>query len=56
MENKVLGLHHITAIAGRDNPGFSIDEPLSELGTHLKLPPPYEDRRSEIEKVLPALT
>lgn len=38
-----------------DNPGFSIDEPLTELGTHLKLPPQYEDRRSEIEKVLPAL-
>jgi glyoxalase family protein len=39
-----------------DNPGFSIDEPVSELGTHLKLPPQYEGNRSDIEKVLPALT
>lgn len=38
-----------------DNPGFTIDEPVSELGTHLKLPPQYEHRRAEIEKVLPAL-
>lgn len=39
-----------------DNPGFSVDEPVAELGTHLKLPPQYEASRSEIEKVLPALT
>ena len=39
-----------------DNPGFSIDEPVHELGTHLKLPPQYENSRAEIEKVLPALT
>ncbi len=38
-----------------DNPGFTRDEPLSELGTHLKLPRQYEDSRKEIEKVLPAL-
>ncbi len=38
-----------------DNPGFAIDEPVSELGTHLKLPPQYESRRAEIEKLLPAL-
>jgi glyoxalase family protein len=38
-----------------DNPGFSVDEPVSELGTHLKLPPQYESSRAEIEKVLPAL-
>jgi glyoxalase family protein len=38
-----------------DNPGFSVDEPVDELGTHLKLPPQYEGRRAEIEKVLPAL-
>jgi glyoxalase family protein len=38
-----------------DNPGFSVDEPVSELGTHLKLPPQYEGRRHEIEEVLPRL-
>ncbi len=39
-----------------DNPGFTKDEPLSELGTHLKLPRQYEDSRTEIEKVLPVLS
>src|SRR5690606_36733467 len=38
-----------------DNPGFSIDEPVSELGTHLMLPPQYESSRAQIEQVLPAL-
>jgi glyoxalase family protein len=38
-----------------DNPGFDVDEPVNELGTHLKLPVQYEPRRSEIENVLPAL-
>jgi glyoxalase family protein len=38
-----------------DNPGFSVDEPVNELGTHLKLPPQYEPSRAQIEKVLPAL-
>jgi glyoxalase family protein len=38
-----------------DNPGFAIDEPVSELGTNLKLPAQYESSRSEIEKVLPSL-
>jgi glyoxalase family protein len=38
-----------------DNPGFTVDEPLAELGTHLKLPPQYEPSRAEIEKVLPVL-
>lgn len=37
-----------------DNPGFTKDEPLNELGTHLKLPKQYEESRTEIEKVLPA--
>jgi glyoxalase family protein len=39
-----------------DNPGFAVDEPLNELGTHLKLPPQYESSRAEIEKVLPLLS
>jgi glyoxalase family protein len=38
-----------------DNPGFTKDESLSELGTHLKLPRQYEPSRSEIEKVLPVV-
>ena len=38
-----------------DNPGFTVDEPLNELGTHLKLPDQYEASRGTIEKTLPAL-
>lgn len=38
-----------------DNPGFSIDEEVSELGKNLMLPPQYENHRKEIEEVLPAL-
>ncbi|MBC7923073.1 MAG: ring-cleaving dioxygenase [Ferruginibacter sp.] len=38
-----------------DNPGFAIDEPVSELGTHLMLPPQHESNRAAIEKILPRL-
>jgi glyoxalase family protein len=38
-----------------DNPGFTADEPVEELGQHLKLPPQYESSRSRIEEVLPKL-
>lgn len=38
-----------------DNPGFATDEPVSELGTHLMLPPQYEKSRTRIEQILPAL-
>jgi glyoxalase family protein len=38
-----------------DNPGFTVDEDLNELGTHLKLPVQHEPRRKEIERVLPPL-
>lgn len=38
-----------------DNPGFTRDEPLAELGSNLKLPRQYEGVRSEIEKILPKL-
>ncbi len=38
-----------------DNPGFAVDEPAAELGTHLKLPAQYEPRRAELEKILPEL-
>jgi len=38
-----------------DNPGFSVDEPVDELGSGLKLPAQYEAHREEIEQVLPKL-
>jgi catechol 2,3-dioxygenase-like lactoylglutathione lyase family enzyme len=36
-----------------DAPGFTLDEPAAELGTHLKLPPMYEPMRDRIEQALP---
>ena len=39
-----------------DNPGFSVDESVNELGTHLKLPAKYESQRKEIEQILPQLS
>lgn len=39
-----------------DNPGFTVDEPLDELGQNLKLPAQYEGIRSKIEGVLPKLS
>jgi glyoxalase family protein len=38
-----------------DGPGFTIDEPLEELGSHLKLPPMYEASRGQIKRALPPL-
>ena len=38
-----------------DNPGFTVDEPLDQLGSHLKLPAQYETSRASIEKSLPTL-
>jgi glyoxalase family protein len=38
-----------------DPPGFATDETPSELGTHLMLPPQYEARRKDLERVLPPL-
>jgi glyoxalase family protein len=38
-----------------DNPGFAIDEKVSELGTHLMLPEQYESYRNRIEAWLPVL-
>ncbi|GAB3981456.1 ring-cleaving dioxygenase [Spirosoma terrae] len=38
-----------------DNPGFTVDEPLGELGNTLKLPKQYESSRERIEKELPLL-
>jgi glyoxalase family protein len=36
-------------------PGFTSDETLEELGTHLRLPPWMESTRSEIERILPPI-
>jgi glyoxalase family protein len=36
-----------------DGPGFDVDEPLSELGTRLRLPPWLEQFRLRIERTLP---
>ena len=38
-----------------NNPGFTVDEPLNELGSHLKLPVQYEPMRKKIESSLPVL-
>jgi glyoxalase family protein len=38
-----------------DGPGFLIDEPANALGEALKLPPIYESKRNEIERVLPTI-
>ena len=35
-----------------DNPGFTVDEKLEELGQNLKLPAQYESQRSQIENHL----
>lgn len=38
-----------------DEPGFTIDEDVKELGTALKLPPQYKYLRTQIEAILPEL-
>ena len=38
-----------------DPPGFTVDEPLEELGTHLLLPPQHEPRRARLEQILPEI-
>lgn len=38
-----------------DPPGFSVDEPVAELGTHLKLPPWLEPERVQVEAALPRI-
>ena len=37
------------------SPGFTVDEPLGQLGERLMLPPQYEPHRAEIEAVLPTI-
>ena len=36
--------------------GFTIDEPVEEFGTHMCIPPHWEDRRSEISSLEPIET
>jgi glyoxalase family protein len=36
-------------------PGFTVDEPLEELGRNLKLPAQHEHLRAELERILPPL-
>ncbi len=38
-----------------DDPGFTIDEPVEQLGSSLKLPEQYEGSRAKIEQILPGL-
>lgn len=38
-----------------DGPGFTVDQPATELGTELKLPPQYEPRREQLQETLPPL-
>lgn len=39
-----------------DHPGFTVDESVQELGTHLMLPPWYEIHREKIERALPPIS
>ena len=38
-----------------ENPGFTVDEPLNELGTHLMLPHQHEHLREQLEQLLPKI-
>ena len=42
---------HIVELATA-GPGFAVDEPISELGQHLQLPPWLESSRAKIERIL----
>lgn len=46
---------HVLFEIATNPPGFTVDEPLDQLGTSLKLPAQYEPQRKRIEEVLPAL-
>ncbi|MGH7778068.1 MAG: ring-cleaving dioxygenase [Candidatus Dormibacterales bacterium] len=39
-----------------DGPGFTVDEPVQDLGGSLQLPPQYEDRRGRLDFDLPPIT
>ena len=44
---------HVLFEVATDAPGFPYDEPVAELGTHLKLPSWLESNRVQIEQILP---
>lgn len=46
---------HILFEIATDPPGFTVDEKLEELGSHLVLPPWLETSRSKLEGILPPL-
>jgi len=39
-----------------EEPGFTVDEPVAELGRNLKLPAQHEPLRAELERSLPPLS
>ena len=39
-----------------EKPGFTVDEPIAQLGKTLKLPPQYEQHRAEIERAVPPIS
>jgi glyoxalase family protein len=47
---------HILFEIATDPPGFAIDEPADQLGSHLVLPAWLEPERAQLEAVLPKLT
>lgn len=47
---------HILFEIATDLPGFTADEPVERLGERLCLPPWFEARRNDIERVLPRFT
>jgi catechol 2,3-dioxygenase-like lactoylglutathione lyase family enzyme len=47
---------HVLFEIATDPPGMTVDEKLSELGMHLKLPPWLESERASIEKTLPPIS
>jgi glyoxalase family protein len=46
----------LTELAWSTPQGFTIDESIDELGTHMCIPPHWEDRRSEISQLEPIET
>ncbi|HEX2019077.1 MAG TPA: VOC family protein [Aurantimonas sp.] len=46
---------HVLFEIATDVPGFTVDEPMAELGASLKLPPQFEAMRQRIEATLPDL-
>ena len=38
-----------------DPPGFTVDEPIDQLGEKLMLPSRFEEKRKELEEILPAI-